>query len=282
NVHWRPTADATLVWVSALDGGDPRKKVAHRDQVRTHAGPFEGKPTELLKTESRFVGVQYGEKGLALVSDFEREKRRRRTYAYNIDNRNEKPVLLWDHSIQDRYNDPGTPLTRRLPSGERVLRQKGDDLFLAGEGASPKGSFPFLDRFNLKTKKATRLFQAEGHYEAVVGILDDGATRLVTRHESPTSPPNYRVLTVGQKGAVGLTDFKDPAPELRKITRRLVTYKRADGVALSFTLYLPPDYKEGTKLPTVVWAYPREFTDPALAGQVVGSPNRFTTLAGSS
>src|SRR5262249_23539631 len=47
NVHWRPTADATLVWVSALDGGDPRKKAAHRDQLMKHAAPFAGKPAEL-------------------------------------------------------------------------------------------------------------------------------------------------------------------------------------------------------------------------------------------
>jgi dipeptidyl aminopeptidase/acylaminoacyl peptidase len=32
----------------------------------------------------------------------------------------------------------------------------------------------------------------------------------------------------------------------------------------------------------VVWAYPREFVDAAAASQVVGSPNRFTTIGGSS
>ena len=30
---WRPTAPATLFWAEALDGGDPRKKVPHRDRV---------------------------------------------------------------------------------------------------------------------------------------------------------------------------------------------------------------------------------------------------------
>jgi dipeptidyl aminopeptidase/acylaminoacyl peptidase len=61
-----------------------------------------------------------------------------------------------------------------------------------------------------------------------------------------------------------------------------VKYKRADGVDLSFTLYTPPGYKEGTRLPTVVWAYPLEFTDAATAGQVSGSTNRFTQIAGIS
>ena len=31
-----------------------------------------------------------------------------------------------------------------------------------------------------------------------------------------------------------------------------------------------------------VWAYPREFTDADAASQVVGSPNRFTTVGGAS
>jgi len=79
-----------------------------------------------------------------------------------------------------------------------------------------------------------------------------------------------------------LTNFPDPAPQLRGIKKQLVTYKRADGVPLSFTLYLPPNYKEGTRLPTVVWAYPLEFTDASTAGQVSGSTNRFTSIGSYS
>src|SRR5262249_38515934 len=79
-----------------------------------------------------------------------------------------------------------------------------------------------------------------------------------------------------------LSDYPDPAPALRKIEKRLVTYKRSDGVQLSFTLYLPPDFKPGEARPTVVWAYPQEFNDPSMAGQVVGSSDRFTMLGGIS
>ncbi|HSU26359.1 MAG TPA: prolyl oligopeptidase family serine peptidase [Pyrinomonadaceae bacterium] len=79
-----------------------------------------------------------------------------------------------------------------------------------------------------------------------------------------------------------LTDFQDQAPQLRGIKKQLVRYKRPDGVDLSFTLYLPPNYKEGTRLPTVVWAYPLEFTDASTAGQVSGSTNRFTQIGGIS
>jgi dipeptidyl aminopeptidase/acylaminoacyl peptidase len=71
-------------------------------------------------------------------------------------------------------------------------------------------------------------------------------------------------------------------PQLRGVEKRRVTYQRADGVPLSFTLYLPPNYKPGTKLPTVVWAYPLEYNDADTAGQIVGSTNRFTTISGMS
>jgi dipeptidyl aminopeptidase/acylaminoacyl peptidase len=79
-----------------------------------------------------------------------------------------------------------------------------------------------------------------------------------------------------------LTNFTDATPQLRNIKKQLVKYKRADGVDLSFTLYLPPNYKQGERLPTVVWAYPLEFTDAATAGQVSGSTNRFTQIGSYS
>ena len=41
----------------------------------------------------------------------------------------------------------------------------------------------------------------------------------------------------------------DPTPAVRQIKKRLVKYKRKDGVDLSFTLYTPPGYKEGTRVP---------------------------------
>src|SRR5947207_12271583 len=75
-----------------------------------------------------------------------------------------------------------------------------------------------------------------------------------------------------------LTNFRVSTPLLRKVRKQLVKYKRADGVDLSFDLYLPPDYKDGTRLPTFMWAYPYEYNDADTASQVSGSPWRFTTI----
>jgi dipeptidyl aminopeptidase/acylaminoacyl peptidase len=277
---WHPLEPATLVWVEALDDGDPRKKVKERDVVRSLASPFKGEPNEIARTTHRFSGLAVGEKGLLLLSDFDRETRKRRTI--RLDGA-DKGKVIFDRSIQDRYGDPGTPIARRLPTGQSALRQEGDLIYLAGAGASPKGDRPFLDRYDLKTGKATRLFQStESALENFAGFVGADTSKFLTRHESPSSPPNYRLRSIGKDDFVALTTFTDPAPQLREIQRKLVRYKRADGVPLSFTLYLPPGYKEGTKLPTLVWAYPREFNDASTAGQVVGSPNRFTNIGGAS
>ena len=125
------------------------------------------------------------------------------------------------------------------------------------------------------------MFQAAPNtYETLVTMLNEDGTRFMTRHETSTEPQNYRVRTASGGSPVMLTKFTDPTPILRKIKKQLVTYKRDDGVELSFTLYLPPDYTEGTRLPTVVWAYPREYADATTASQVSGSTSRFTTITG--
>lgn len=284
NYNWRPTEPATLVWVEALDGGDTRKKAPLRDVVKMLKAPFTGQPVELVKTEHRFAGMTWGEKdGLVFVRDFDRNRRWSRTFMLNADNPAQEAKLVWNRSQQDRYSDPGNPVMERLPNGQSVIHQNGDSIFLSGQGASPKGDRPFLDRFNLKTLKSERLFRCDDNsYESFVAMLADDGSRFITRYETQTTPPNYFTRAAGSDSKQALTNFPDPTPQLRGIKKQLVRYKRKDGVDLSFTLYLPPDYKEGTPLPTVVWAYPIEFSDARVASQVSGSANRFTTFGGMS
>ncbi|WP_243384195.1 prolyl oligopeptidase family serine peptidase [Geothrix alkalitolerans] len=281
-LHWRPTEPATLAWVEALDGGDPRQKAEFRDRVLTQVAPFKDAPTELIRLRARMAGLDWSEGGsLAVVREYERDRRWTRTWLVDP----AKPAearLAFDLSANDRYKAPGTFLTRLLPNGHTALRQEAGNLFLTGSGATPSGDRPFLARFDPATLQTERLFRCgDGVYEAPVALLRDGT--FITRRESPTEAPNY-ILHASAPDArkTALTTFTDPLPELRKIQKKLVTYTRPDGVALSFTLYLPPDYQEGERRPAVVWAYPLEFTDAGTAGQVSGSTNRFTTLGGIS
>jgi dipeptidyl aminopeptidase/acylaminoacyl peptidase len=278
HLHWRPTEPATLAWVEAMDGGNPKQKAAFRDRILSQAAPFGSKPAELLQLQDRFMGMEWGERGdLSVIREFDRDRRWIRTWLLDPA-RPYEARLAFDLSSNDRYRNPGTFQSRLLPNGHAALRQVDGSLFLAGLGATPEGDRPFLDRFDPATLKTQRLFHCgEGVFESTVALLPDG--RFITRRESPSKPPNY--LLHGPT-TTALTAFADPLLQLRKIQKQLVKYTRPDGVALSFTLYLPPDYKAGERRPAVVWAYPMEFTDAATAGQVGGSPNRFTTIGGMS
>ena len=293
--RWNPTAPATLVWSEAQDGGDPKAEVGHRDYVFALDAPFDGEPRELTRTEYRFAGVAWTSDGTALVNEFDRETRWTRTSLLDVGG--DEPRTLFDRSAEDRYGDPGFP-SRRPGGGTAgsVVLQDGDSIYLVGRGASPEGDLPFIDRLNLETLATERMFRSEpGTYETVVAVLSANGDSLLTRRESATEPPNYFVTDTStgsqEEGSRrgrrrphrrALTDFTDPAPILRQVDKRLLTYEREDGVGLSATLYLPPGYREGDRPPMLLWAYPREFTNVNAASQVSGSPHRFTTLRGAS
>ncbi|HKE29204.1 MAG TPA: prolyl oligopeptidase family serine peptidase [Bryobacteraceae bacterium] len=282
-VEWRPSEPATLLWVEALDEGDLRKQAAFRDQIVSLKAPFNGEPVEVFKTEQRFTGMRMAAKGgMALVEDSNRRTRHVRTFLIDLDKPGAEGKLIWDRNNQDRYHDPGVAMEKTMPNGGAAVLLDGDNIFLEGAGSSPGGDHPFLTRFNLATHQTEKLFQSDDdHYETVVALLDAHAARFLTRRESPTEPPNYLVHTTDGKTSA-VTHFPDPQPSIRNIHKELVKYKRPDGVELSFTLYLPADHKAGTRLPTVIWAYPYEYSDADTAGQVSGSTQRFTEMTGYS
>jgi dipeptidyl aminopeptidase/acylaminoacyl peptidase len=282
SMQWQPLAPATLTWAEALDNGDPKNKVPHRDRVMVFAAPFSGTPTELTKTEFRFGNLAFTDGGAAFVTENDRTRRWTRTWI--IDKAGAAPRKLWDRSQEDAYGNPGTPQRRERASGTSTIHQVGDSIYLAGTGASPEGARPFIDRLDLTTLKTERLFQTTGRsYEMVIGVLSDDGTKLLTRHESRTDPPNVYVrdLKTGERRA--MTNYKDPAPQLQGIQKQLVTYKRSDGVELSATIITPPGWTPAQgPLPTLLWAYPREFVDPNMASQVTGSSERYTSISGAS
>jgi len=230
--------------------------------------------------------MSWGDGATALASEWWYDTRQVRTWRIAPDDPAAEPGLLWDRSYQDQYSDPGRPLTTPGPFGRRVLRRTSDGhLLLSGKGASPEGVHPFLDRFDLETGEATRLWRsAEPYYEELTAVLDDDATRFVTRRQSKTEPPNYWLRRQGRKRATPLTRFEDWAPQFEDVTKQQLEYTRADGLPLHATLYLPPGYdaRRDGPLPTVFWAYPSEFKSKGDAGQKTRSENTFTRPYGSS
>ena len=285
SVNWRSDAAATLVWAEAQDGGDPRNPAEVRDRVFMLAAPFTGQPTPLVDLKERYSGITWGDADTALVYTRWFNTRHETRLVVDPSNPGEGRVLL-ERNYQDRYNDPGFPVTEANASGFPVARFIPDGrILMTGDGATREGEYPFLAAMDLTSGQTERLWtSASGDYESVVGILDDDARRLVTRRETRNDPPNLYVRNLDAQAPDALTQFPDPAPQLAGVTRQLITYTRDDGVQLSGTLYLPAGYdkERDGPLPLVMWAYPAEFTDAAVAGQVVDTANRFVRPGGSS
>jgi dipeptidyl aminopeptidase/acylaminoacyl peptidase len=284
NVDWMPHMPATLIWVEALDGGDPKAEAPYRDRWLKLDAPFTADPQEVLRLKERAGGLAYfATPGKALATQMEWKRSWRTTFLVDLTHPGVAPVKIWDLGLRDRYKDPGRPVMTALKTGARVVLQDKDWIYLSGAGSSPKGDHPFLDRMNLKTLKVERLWQCQDPaYETFVDFAGNSRTKLITSYETKTEPPNYYFYDLKTKARTALTDFKDPAPQLTGIRKERITYKRADGIELSGTLYLPPGYKEGTRLPVVIWAYPMEYDSAATASQVRGSVNRFTFYRGTS
>ena len=294
SIAWRATAPHMLFWVEALDGGDPLAEVPHRDRLMRLDAPFAAAPEEVFRAEHRIRGVgAWGAEGGMLMLT-QRERMNRRIYVWLLDVDEGTSRLWYDRDEDDRYGDPGSPVFRPLPNGEWVLRQEGDAVFFRGSGATDQGDRPFLDLRDLETGDTERLFRSDpDHYEYFAAFAGD-EDHFVMSSESAVDVPNYYLATLGQpvEAAAGeatrtltrnpITRFEDPAPLLREIKKQIVRYERNDGVPLSFELLLPPGYEEGTRLPTVLYAYPLEYSGMATAGQVSGSSQRFMRIYGPS
>ncbi|WP_414663483.1 S9 family peptidase [Horticoccus sp. 23ND18S-11] len=287
SVTWRADAPATLSWVQALDGGDAGRESALRDEWFTLAAPFSGAPVSQQKFALRATGVTWGDDRHALVTEYWWKTRKQRTWLVAPGQPGAAPTLLFDRSSEDRYGNPGAPVLVRNRYGRLGLLMNADQskIYLDGLGASPEGNRPFLDEFNLTTKTARRLWRSTApHYESFVAFLDDSLTRALTQREAVTEPANYFVRQLNEsddaKALTPITRFANPFPQYAAVKKELITYKRADGVALSGTLYLPPGRTPiDGPLPTLLWAYPREYKTAEAAGQVKESPYRFIRVS---
>ncbi len=281
--EWRADAPATLYWVEAQDGGDPKKDAEIRDKMFYLEAPFTGNPKEGISFKLRYGGVAWGDGNLAMAYERWWATRQEITSQWSPDQPIGSKQVVFDRLYEDRYTDPGSFETKRNQYGRNVLltANNGKTLYLTGLGASPEGNRPFVDEFDLASKQAKRLWQSEApYYEIPVSILDVAKGTVITRRESNAEPPNYVLRDWKTSKIKQLTKFENPYKALEGVTKELVKYQRADGIELSGTLYLPKGYnkdKDGP-LPTFMWAYPREYKTADAASQVTGSPYEFTRL----
>lgn len=280
SMRWRSDKPATLVWVEALDKGDPEVEVAYRDQVFEQAAPFTATPKKLIKTINRFAGIQWGDDKTAIVYDRWWNTRNTKTYLFDPSSKKNEGKVIFDRNYQDTYSDPGSFVTTENKFHRSVLDIENGSVFLMGDGFSDKGQFPFIDKMNLKTQKTERIYESEytDKLETLVRAIDMKDGEVLVRIESATEYPNYYIRDLDDKSLAQITDFENPFKSIQNVHKEVIKYKRDDGLELSGTLYLPPGYDmdEKEKLPMILWAYPREYKDKSSAAQTTSNPNEFT------
>lgn len=277
--NWLDNSPATVQWIEPLDSGLIKKKMDYHDAAYILAAPFTGGPKELVKTPERMYNVTDITNGSFFVTEGLRGKHRQKMSRLTVDGKME---VLIDRSTDDAYNDPGTPLTDKNKYGRQTPKLlNGSQLIMRGAGASSKGDLPFLNTFDINTKETKQLWRCEEpYYETVTTILDYDKMTIVTNKQSQTEQPNYYLRDLKTNSVKVITNFPDPQPGLRGITKQKITYKRKDGVDLAADLYLPKGYdaKKDGPLPVMMWAYPREFKSASDAAQLRGSKYTFTRV----
>lgn len=278
SMFWRSDKPATLVYVEALDGGNPANEVAYRDAIYEWVAPFHTEPELLTKTKQRFAGMIWGDDSRAIVYDQWYDTRSFRTYLLNPSKKGEELKLINDRNSQDIYSDPGSFETRKNEYGKEVLALDGSTAYLIGDGHTPKGQYPFIDKLDLNTLKTTRWYQSKltKQKEDISTIVDAKKGNALVMIQSATEYPNYYFRNLNNGKLTPITNFQNPFASLNGVHKEVIKYKRKDGVELSGTLYLPAGYNKKDKLPLLIWAYPAEYKDKNSAGQSAHNPNEFT------
>ncbi len=277
--RWRSDRPATLTYATALDGGDPEREAAYRDEIFELEAPFNGTPRSLLKTINRYSYIIWGNDEMALAYDYWWNTRNVKTYIFNPSDASQAPRTISDRNYQDRYSDPGSFVTRKNDFGSQVLAMQKGQAFLMGQGYTENGQFPFLDAYDLKKQSTKRLYQS-AYTDKMEDLreYDLEKNRLLVRIESPSEYPNYHFRNLKKNTTEQITHFENPFKSIENVHKEVIKYKRDDGIELSGTLYLPVGYdkEKKEKMPMILWAYPTEFKDKATAGQSTKNPNEFT------
>ena len=282
--NWFDNFPATIQWIEPLDSGLIKKKMEFHDAAYILAAPFTGSPKELVKTMQRMGNVNDVTTDLFFVTEVSRAMHRQKMskLTKDVQSGSYKLEVLIDRSTDDAYNDPGTPITEKNKYGRSTVKlMNGAEIWMKSLGASVKGDLPLLSSFNINTKETKQLWRCEEpYYETVTDVLDFDKMIIVTNKQSQTEQPNYYVRDLKNNTAKMVTNFPDPQPGLRGITKQKITYKRKDGVDLAADLYLPKGYdaKKDGPLPVMMWAYPREFKSASDAAQLRGSKYTFTRV----
>lgn len=287
NFGWRNDQPATVYWIEAQDQGDSRnQKVDYKDIVYQRTAPFTEPKTEVARTKERLSSILWSNENFALLRETSEERANVKYWKFKPGS--QAPMqLVFDYSMDDGYGNPGSPVMVKNDWGKPVVyhHEKGNEILMISRGASPEGNMPYLSRYQIREKKNTLLWRCQApYYENIEKVVDPDKRTIITSRQSKEEPANLFFRDLKKKKVEQLTYFANPYPEMKGVSKEKIHYKRADGLDLTATVYLPAGYDKDRdgRLPVLMWAYPREFRSKADAGQVRGSQYTFTNIGNGS
>ena len=262
---WHEFTDASLLYIIALDEGNPRNIVPFRDELRLLTYPFSGSGESFYLIENRFRDLKLINTSSFLYEDLNFQDN---VLSLNLVNTNGKKHQIAKLPMRTVYDHPGQPMMSLGEDGTYSVLLKNDTIFLSGDGVTANHRRPFIDQVNINTFATDRIveFSSEDYID-IIGFLGDDPEKILYTKQNRSKPPNRFLFDLPSQEEKQLTYFTSNIPEIEQLQRQQIRYPRQDGVMLSGTLFLPTHYDGSTRLPLLMSAYPREFTNAETAGQ---------------
>ncbi len=304
---WVNSEPATLIFAEAQDQGDWNKPAEYRDYVYKQSIEKHKILTKVLiaKLRGRYLSTKYfQQKNKYFISEYQRDTEwiTSSIYTQLPSSEDFERKEIFSYSENDDYKNPGEPLLEKNIWHQMVIGEnkivKEPHLFMSGNGASKDGDRPFIRLHFLNSMQSKELFRSDlNYFEDVFEVIDVKNLNIVFSQESQLQPPHYFKASLNDVLRKVLSEGEGPSSDglnlnllnqkkliikdsndyelLSKVKKEMITYQRSDGVKLSGLLYYPLNYEKEKKYPLVIQAYPLEYTDASVAGQVRGSSNKY-------
>lgn len=168
----------------------------------------------------------------------------------------------------DTVGTGGTLAMKRGPNGVNVVLVGRDGKSVVVSGTRQYGAEwhrraprPWADRLDFESGVRTRVFDgAADVYEQFVAALDDDYAQIIITRQSPTMIEDAWLRDTRSGETRRLTNAVDVGPEVSQAVRKRIQVTRPrDNTRIWVDLTLPRDWRPGTRLPGIIWFYPREY-----------------------
>ncbi len=275
---WRTDVGATLTWVQAKDGGDPKVEQKERDLLYSWQAPFDKAPVVLQKTSLRLDDVHWLNDTLAILVEKWWAKRTTNWLLFNPATSQLLDTLA-QFNAQSTAFDQGSLISIRDRGFKRLFFQDGSVYLSRKTLNGKKEVVPVLEKLNITTKHRQELWRSRApFYEYVVAIdVKESGDSFIVARQSKTVPVNLvrQYLKTGREGI--LTYNKNNLALLnRSLVKKELTYLRSDSVTLQATLYYNKDSLRADRpMRCLMYAYPMDYISSASAGKVYTYPYMF-------